>query len=796
MLLAAMLLTTSAAWAAGMVRIVTMGQGEMTYSVAGTTCTLTATPAPGYCITREHIRAVATIDGGYANAPRRAPQIAGEIDVTAISPSAPSHLPTQYTFEMPASPYDVEVTADFQREPFDRYGLFVGSTQVTSANCTDILGDGTMSYDNDRRLLTLSGARLGQSITLADGDLTLFLVGDNRIETTAAAAIVAQAATSALTIVTNQNEPGRLTASTTVAFTDPDAVFSGFATVAKNNGLTAALEKTGVTSLFVPITPVVTSVTEEATEQDAGTVIDMNDESNAVAQETLVNVTIDGILYTLDDQQEAGLKDDGFVENHEAENAETGETVTANIVVLNSAMTDEEVETLADQAENGAQKPGTDSYAEAFKGVTFLLPKGEGMIYLKNVITDHSHALKVKIGKSEPVSYTTDGKYEDKEMAYSVEADTYVYIYVVEIGNAPLLASQRIGPKAGVSGGLGGLSISASKIEVPAAKPLDAAIVAAATAAGTIVVKDLEVKTIADGAFSGVSKALAYIDLSATSITGLTVSRSAGPFSGVDANTFIYVPAGNTTTEPNVVIGSTCASMQLDGDGTHAFRTAKAFTATEATLNRTFTADRRGTLYLPFAVAQSTADALGRFYRFDGISGTTVNMTQVTEGGLKANTPYIFVPAGSVSKISTTVAAVKTAGPATLNFVGTYERITWLTDQSDVYCFAGDETDGFKVGMFARMAAGSSVPPFRAYMRATAMGAPTLDIHWADGDSEATGISEKACNRPASEGLVYTLQGQIVNGKSVNGKSVNRKSVNRKLPRGLYIVNGRKTVVK
>lgn len=786
MLLAVMLLTTPASWAAGVVRIVTTGQGEMTYSMEGTTCTLTATPAAGYCITGEHIRAVMTIDGGTAHAPSRAPQIVGEIVLTAINAGAPSHQPTQYTFEMPASPYDVEVTADFQREPFDRYGIFVGSTQVTSANCTDILGDGTMSYDNDRRLLTLSGTRLKQAITLADGDLTVFLAGDNRIETTAAAAIEAQAATSALTIVTNQNEPGRLTASTGAASADPDAAFSGFATITKNNGLTAVLEKAGVTSVFVPITPVVTSVTEKATEQDAGTVIDMNEESNAVAQETLVNVTIDGILYTLDDQQEAGLKDDGFVENHEAENAETGETVTANIVVLNSTMTDEDVKTLADQAESGAQKPGTDSYAEAFKGVTFLLPKGEGMIYLKNVITDGSHALKVKIGKAEPVSYTTDGKYEDKELPYSVDEDTYVYIYVVEVSSAPLLASHRIGPKAGVSGGLGGLSISASKIDVPVSKPLDAAIVATATAAGTIVVKDLEVKTIANGAFSGVSKALAYIDLSATSITGVTVSRTAGPFSGVDANTFIYMPAGNTTTEPNVVIGSTCANMQLDGDGTHAFRTAKAFTATEATLNRTFTADKRGTVYLPFAVSQATADGLGRFYRFDGISGTTVNMTQVTEGGLKANTPYIFVPAGSVSKVSTTAAAVKTAGFATLNFVGTYEPITWLVDQSDVYCFAGDETGGFEVGMFARMAAGSSVAPFRAYMRTTALGASALDINWIDGESEATGISGNTCTLPATDGPVYNLQGQLVNGQSVS----------RQLPKGVYIVNGKKTVIK
>ena len=685
-----------------------------------------------------------------------------------------------------------EAEVSFRVTVYTVYGITVDGTAVTSENCIDVTGDGSVKYDHGNGELTLSNAKLTQGIQVEGLDLTLYLVGDNRIETAGSEAIATTTAGKTLTFVTNQNEPGRLTADTKGTFDEADGAFAGFATVVKNNQLAAVLEKTGVTSLFVPMTPVVTSTTEDAAEEDAGTVIDMGDEGNAVSQETLVNVTIDGILYTLDDQQTPGIKDDGFVDNYAAED-NTGTTVTANIVVLNSTMTDSEVQNLATQTESGSTKPGSDSYAESFKGVTFLLPKGEGKIYLKNVITDATHALQVKIGTDTPVSFTTNGKYEDKEVAYNVDADTYVYIYVIEISSttAPQLAfaTRRIGPKGHVSGGLGGLSISASKIEVPASKALDAATLAANTAGNTVVVKDLDVKTIADGAFSGVSAAMAYIDLSATSIVGVNVSRSSGAFAGVDENTFIYMPAGNTTSEPNVVIGNVCANMVLDGDGTHAFRTAKNFTATAARLNRSFVADKRSTVYLPYAVSQETADALGSFYTFDGISGTTVNMTKVASGGLKANTPYIFLPGSSVSQIAVSGAAVKTSALPSLNFVGTFERLTWPAEQANIYCFVGEERDGFEVGMFARMGAGSSVPPFRAYMRAAGIPAPVMDICWMDEEDGVTAINAvedspkgyaPADSLAEGRAAAYNMQGQCVAHPT----------------KGLYIVKGKKVVLK
>jgi surface protein len=72
------------------------------------------------------------------------------------------------------------------------YGLNVAGTAVKAENCSDVLGDGTVSYDPDTRTLTLTDATLENSTasgiqvttTYAYDDLTIRLVGDNVISKT------------------------------------------------------------------------------------------------------------------------------------------------------------------------------------------------------------------------------------------------------------------------------------------------------------------------------------------------------------------------------------------------------------------------------------------------------------------------------------------------------------------------------------------------------------------------------------------------------------------------------------
>ena len=51
------------------------------------------------------------------------------------------------------------------------------------------------------------------------------------------------------------------------------------------------------------------------------------------------------------------------------------------------------------------------------------------------------------------------------------------------------------------------------------------------------------------------------IDLRQMALTGVTVDRSSGAFNGVPAQTFIYVPEGNSSTADNVMVGGTRAGV-------------------------------------------------------------------------------------------------------------------------------------------------------------------------------------------------------------------------------------------
>ena len=134
MTIAALLLTMSVARAAGDVKVVPSNDGTVNASVAGTTCTLTVTPADGYYITAEHIKVVKVVDAGEAQS-RRTPGIDDDvISVTATDATADPSGVTTYTFTMPGGQYDAEVTADFQQ-------------RVDIAAATVTVAEGTYVYN-------------------------------------------------------------------------------------------------------------------------------------------------------------------------------------------------------------------------------------------------------------------------------------------------------------------------------------------------------------------------------------------------------------------------------------------------------------------------------------------------------------------------------------------------------------------------------------------------------------------------------------------------------------------------
>ena len=90
-----LLLSATMAWAGGEVSIVkklngstNSNAGTVTSSVSNGKCTLTVTPANGNYITVDFITAERTISGAIAQAPRRAPGMDNDIEVSATSASA------------------------------------------------------------------------------------------------------------------------------------------------------------------------------------------------------------------------------------------------------------------------------------------------------------------------------------------------------------------------------------------------------------------------------------------------------------------------------------------------------------------------------------------------------------------------------------------------------------------------------------------------------------------------------------------------------------------------------------
>ena len=237
---------------------------------------------------------------------------------------------------------------------------------------------------------------------------------------------------------------------------------------------------------------------------------------------------------------------------------------------------------------------------------------------------------------------------------------------------------------------------------------------------------------------------------------------------------------------------------------------------TSVTYNRTFTMDKPSTVMLPFNKAVSEIGG-GTFYTFGGVEKKNnkweATMNEVT-GSLTANTPYLFVPAGT-SLTFTGGATLNTTGGGNCLasdaegwvFHGTYSKKIWNEVETHDYGFAatsGTSADNQDVeaGQFVRLTTGASAKPMRCYLsyvgglaqaRALTRGAAATDeelpssiivrLVGANGQTTAIGtIDTKTGEMTFDSEAWYTLDGVRLSGKPSK--------------KGLYINNGRKVVIK
>lgn len=792
----ALLLWVSEAGAAGTVNIIQQLNGKpamcaqsIVPEISNGTCTLTVTDiSTPYKI--KEVTAVKVIDAGNAQSRKKAPGMSQPIEVTAQGNDV-------YTFAMPAEACDVEVTVDFDYRAFS---LTVNGIAVTGDNMLNVLADDEESirviYDGKGTLI-LNGFEGSIQSTMTD-DLTLFLKGKNHISDISASADVP----GRLLITTDKQAPGTLTVGSKDEV-PPAPPIRGFKVVELLNDLcwiTGAADAM-YAEVGNVITPVVLDVnTEKTVEPDNQSVealqtppasekVEVKENEGEPNETTtiIINKVVDNVLVTLVVQeQEKGKPAETYTV------AEGGGTAERNAFVLQTAIGESDMTAALNET------PGTQDFAKVFHGLTVLLAAGSGTLEL-DVEVPANAVLNVQIGSNEPLSFSDVTGIIT--VPYVCKEPTYVYIYNATPGAAEARGYRRAKVKT-VPVKMFGLKTTTTSVQnaqapEAAAKPtklltadaLNEAMVGSATT-GVLHFDfdDLDLTALPDDVFKDISSPIMYIDLSQTSISNVRVSRSDdGPFKGVSSNTFIYLPAGNGNTvaegEPNVVIGAVCDNMQLAEDD-QAFSPAMNFGVVSATLGRDFVADRTSTVYLPFAVDKATADALGEFYTFTGITPAGDAGLKPVTTGLAAKTPYIFKKKGAGRIAVKNVSVTTDAAPAASALVGTFRPITWTSQLLNsyelankyIYGFAAaDQGDNIQAGEFVRVGAGATIKPYRAYLEVS-YDASRIPGSWSD---ETTGIRTLPSVKAQEEW--FTIGGARLAG--VPSKP------------GLYIYNGKKTIV-
>ena len=922
-LLSLLLLYTTGAWGGGTITVITQVEGtvsaeggQVTTEVTDGTCLLTVAPISGYQITADDIKVTKVISADFAQARGNAPALVETIPLTTVQASDPTR-PSRYSFVMPATDYDVEITANFRRSaikyyplwvkdiqvndfnkaniladgngtvrynpstntltlyaakidmtdetpvvrsalpdgltvdlrgittmtfkygfvsevadaplvftpnavnpgqlswelaaggafsqgfvisyqyplelqssgnlisvtPVTNYPLKIGDKQVTSVNCMDVLGDGTVRFDTFKTLI-LNGATLTAPITSGLDQLNIYLQGASTLSCNGDL-LTSTVADAKLSFETAPNTPGKLVLTKTTG-----DWFKGFKTeVDYLTNLTTTEEGNVKTILDKAAIPPINS------EENPTNNVSIEDPTPAETEE-YINITINDVLYTL------------------PVSAFTYESATADEpggVVLNSEGAPDDSFSEMD--------PGSPEFAEAFTGLTFRLSAGTGNVEVEATINADSH-LAVKIGSNTPVLLPNEDDPTVEEMhkyfvPYSVSAPTYVYVYLQQAGASE---ARSDGPHRGkvLHGHVKVTSVGASSESIVSENSYseqtntivdnkvklyslpESAITGDGNGVvlstieiednGTAESRDLhraaatqqkKITELAPTVFDQLDKSqILYVDLSGTDVTDFTVNRITGIMSGFANNTLIYLPQGNDDGgEENVVVNDSCRSLSLYDDWS--FRAHRDFVAANAVLNSDFVAGQASTLMLPFTLSQASAEALGHFFTLKEIAGEDVILQPQDEGDIMANTPYVFLSKadGKVTASDVKVVPLESFTVAQGQLVGTYQPLAWSVDQTDVYTpvpFADD----YAVGQFVRAEAGSSLGSFHAYLKASGLSSPLYTYV----DGHVSGIESMYNECTMNNVRCYDLQ----------GRNLHRSQ----LKKGLYILNGKKLIVK
>ena len=242
--------------------------------------------------------------------------------------------------------------------------------------------------------------------------------------------------------------------------------------------------------------------------------------------------------------------------------------------------------------------------------------------------------------------------------------------------------------------------------------------------------------------------------ITSINMEGAIVKEAYNSIGAINPNALIYATAADGD---NVVIDGTCATLNLN-DG-YAFSCPEDFTATTVHVYRSLQ-EGINTMCLPFYVGQAEISTNCKIATFK--NGTTFTFVDHAD----ANVPFLATDVAAVDAgtgLTFTDKGVCATGSLGTTFVGVY------APQSAVNLY-GINNDG----KLQKGGSGATINSFRAYLT-TVSGAREITF-----EDETTGLTDVSSKTSDGRGECFNLAGQRVAQPT----------------KGLYIVNGRKVVIK
>lgn len=298
---------------------------------------------------------------------------------------------------------------------------------------------------------------------------------------------------------------------------------------------------------------------------------------------------------------------------------------------------------------------------------------------------------------------------------------------------------------------------------------------------GMIYVKDLKKTVNADESvtYSNSEPEMVYIEGLQEEVP-VTVNATVSKDNQMTATIKIPLEEGNDEETVIVTYGP-----QLTINPSTSLEVSNATGLTNVVMNRTF-ATGWNTYCMPFDYNLSDLSAEAKAQEFVSSNGSSLTFNEVADGVLKANVPYlVYFPAETT--VGTTEAPLyfvtnvasyqpKSVEHSGFTFVGNYEA---SKSMNGLYGVASEgEVQKIMLGT-----AGSTLPATCAYFTTNNLNANGLRICFDGG--EVTGINQVNGAQAQSAGAVYNLQGIKVSNHGTNN-----------LPAGLYIMQGKKVIVK